>query len=320
MLLFSDLHLRPESHTTCYQVLNGVLDHAIATKEETIAFLGDFWHLRYNVPVHLLNMVNDWVSRCQKHGKKLILLPGNHDQVDELGGNALEVFDRPNVEVYSAPGINEHGAWMPYRRPEYVAQHIKELRDAVSDASAPNVLFAHLPLKGAFMNNMKMDEHGLPLSIFKGWKKIFLGHYHKQQDFMNGAAHYIGSPWQTRADEAGQPKGFAIWDGSKFERVNTDWGPKFYKLEFQDGMEVPGKEGDTIRLSVPEVTDDLKQWAINHPANVILEDTAQKVVQPRFAFSEGTTLPEYVAQYMKDKKPKELDEKVLWSQWDELTS
>jgi hypothetical protein len=318
ILLFSDLHLRPESQAVCSTVLDGVLEQALNLGVGTIGFLGDFWHIRYNVPVHLVNLVDRWLLKCQQNVIEVIFLPGNHDQVDEAGENALSVFRRKGVRVHDDPTIDEWGAWCPYRKPEFVPEILKSLRQ-----KKPIPLFAHLPVKGAMMNNLKVDEHGISIGEFKGFKQVLLGHYHKQQTFLGGVAHYIGSPWQTRADEWGQDKGVAVWDGVKFHRIQKDWGPKHYRFDasdFVEGQAIPGNPGDTIRLSVPGVTDGWKQWAQNHPAKVILEDTTEQTVQPRFAFQEGTGLSEYVNQYILDKaKPDQnLDEKVLWHMWDEL--
>lgn len=320
LLLFSDLHLKMESMHVCQTVLDRVLQEADRLGTKTVGFLGDWYHLRYAVPVVVQNAVIAWLEAARAQGIEIILLPGNHDQVDEVGRNALEVFTGwPNVKVYSEPTVDEWGAWVPYRKPEFIPEILEQVR-------APGrVLFAHLPVRGAMMNNLKEDEHGIPLGKFKGFRQVILGHYHKQQTFLGGMAHYVGSPYQTRADEWGQEKGFALWTGKAFHRLQQDIGPKYHRLsidQLQEGALVPWGPQDTVRLAVPEVTPELKKWAEQTDGHVILEDQSEHVVQTRFAFKEGTTLQEYVNQYMLDTAPKDktLDQNVLWAQWQELNS
>jgi UDP-2,3-diacylglucosamine pyrophosphatase LpxH len=83
MILFSDLHLKPESADVCFEVLDAVCALACASDRQ-VAFLGDFWHVRYALPVDLLNCVSDEMARWQLEGVEAHLLPGNHDQIDVL--------------------------------------------------------------------------------------------------------------------------------------------------------------------------------------------------------------------------------------------
>lgn len=318
MLIFSDLHLRAESMTVCRQVLSTVLQVAVQRDAGTVAFLGDFYHLRYQVPVLVQNLVVEWLEDVQGMGLNLILLPGNHDQVDELGANALEVFAGfDGVQVYSESIVDKWGAWVPYRKPEFVPAILEQLK-------APDrTLFAHLPIKGALMNNLKACEAGVTTDVLGGWRRVWTGHYHKPQDLElpgGTTAHYVGSPYQTRADEFGQQKFFVLWNGDEYERVKVNIGPKFHRLDISDlkGAQVLWGAQDTVRLTVPEVTPELQQWAQKVQGNVLLEDQSQKEVQPRFAFDEGTSLSEYAAQYMADKAPKGLDQNALWAMWSEM--
>lgn len=319
MLIFSDLHLRAESATTCRTVLYDILYEAVAMGETTIGFLGDFYHLRYQVPVVLQNMVRSWLDQCVLKGRQVIFLPGNHDQVDEKGENALAVFHNPpQVRVYTEPTVDDWGCWLPYRKPEYVPAALEYFRQQ----SGHRPLFAHLPVRGAMMNNLKVDKHGIPIGVFKGFKQVILGHYHKQQTFLGGMAHYVGSPWQTRADEWGQAKGFVTWDGQSLTRHNRTWGRRYHRVEVTGAMPEGALLGDFapqdhVRVRLSTITPEWEAWAEAHPVTVILEDASQEVVQPRFAFAEGTGLAEYVAKYMQDQGG-DLDPNVLWAQWGEL--
>lgn len=230
MILFSDLHLKPESEKVVLgEVLPGIRKACALHEDRFVGMLGDFWHLRYTVDVRLQNGVRDELKRWHQDGIELWVLPGNHDQVDLDGRNALEVFDDlPNVKVWTEPTWTNTGLWVPYRaRREDVASAI-----AVPNPYPgmwPNVLFLHHGIKTAAMNNLMVDTEGLPVEMFQTFDAVLCGHYHKRQQ-VGAKLWYVGSPYQTKADEVGQAKGYAIWDGKQLRYVDCDWGPKHYKL------------------------------------------------------------------------------------------
>ena len=77
-LAFSDLHVKDSSMDTCEIVLRNIHDEALKNNAGII-FLGDFWHVRGSLSVELLNRV----LRCfSEWTQPVILIPGNHDQVD----------------------------------------------------------------------------------------------------------------------------------------------------------------------------------------------------------------------------------------------
>lgn len=256
MILFSDLHLRPESADIVFgEVLPGILEAAIGQDDRHVIFLGDFYHLRYNVPVDLQNRVHETWKAWKEAGITLDLLPGNHDQIDLAGRHALEVFStHPNVTVWTEPGWGQHGFYMPYRKDEEVVRQTVEYTAA--GEGSPAVLFYHGGIRGAAMNDHREADEGIRVDDLKGWKKVFCGHYHKRQKMLRGKIVYVGSPWQTRADEAGHPKGYATWNGSKFAWVDTQWGPRYHKIEVPESGNVPDlsdiRPGDIVRASVAD--------------------------------------------------------------------
>jgi DNA repair exonuclease SbcCD nuclease subunit len=338
MLLFSDLHLRPETEETCFRVLDGVLEEAKARKVAAIGFLGDFWHLRYQVPVYLLNRVGKWVHEAVKIAK-LILLPGNHDQIDEIGENALQIFATHGAHVYTEPCFDEWGAWMPYRKDKgFAAQKLFELQKV-----AP-VLFGHLPVLGALMNNSLADTDGLTPECFLGFQKVVLGHYHKRQSFLDGKVTYVGSPWQTRADEWGQDKGFAIWKHKcgvacpcpvrVLEYIDKIFGRRFHRVQAASAVDLkqqlevmasqlPGaiRPEDMVQLVMPTQKDlegaqkVLSKFGLHNVAGSA-QDIA--VPQPRFGFAKGTTLTQYAQAWAQEKGKEVASFEELMGVWKEI--
>ncbi len=239
MLVTADLHLREESaEVVLGEVLPGLFDLARELDQNMVAILGDLWHLRHQVSVGLLNAVRDQFKRC---GVKVLLLPGNHDQVDVHGRNALEVLgDLFNVEVFTEPTMNQWGAWMPYRKdPAEMVAYIQNMLEDLDREGWPRVLYLHGGIRGATMNSHIFDDVGIPLEVLEPWEVVVCGHYHRAQEI--GKVRYVGSPWQTRADEAGQEKG--VWlvpdrqpykpDGMKF--LPQTWGPRHHLIELTEG-------------------------------------------------------------------------------------
>lgn len=318
ILLFSDLHLRPESEEVCFQVLDHVLQTAKQHGCSAIGFLGDFFHLRYQVPVYLLNKVSEWIWRVRTEAIDLHLLPGNHDQIHTNGEHALEVFrGRLHVYVHTQPTASEWGVWMPYRPVEAASKVLQEMPlQGLNFMWKCSRLFAHLPVLGAMMNNTKPDASGLPASTFGGFDEVYLGHYHKPHSPAPNV-HYVGSPWQTRADEAGQQKRFLLLsqDQPGFVEIPVHLGRQYFKFHADSPMSLqtqllelpkPPAPGDHVQLIMPTKSDldsarkVLQKHGLSN-VNGMASDLA--VPKPRFGFAKGTSLEKYVAAYVQEKAP-----------------
>jgi DNA repair exonuclease SbcCD nuclease subunit len=310
---------------TCLVVLESVRLEAKKRGCAGIACLGDFFHLRYQIPIVLLNLVKRWRDHVVADGLELLIQPGNHDQADELGANALEVFAGEGVRVFTDPTIRHGCAWIPYRKD---LAEVKAWLD-FARAQGVKVVFGHLPVLGAFQNNMIKDANGCPLSWFKGFALVVLGHYHKRQQW--GAVHYVGSPWQTRADEAGQAKGFAVVDLEKpsLEYVTTQWGRAHHRVDLSDKpldnflarMKWAGiQHGDRVRVTVQSEADVEKAKQGLAQAgflDAVVEPKQVTASGPRLGLGKGATLGEYARAYAAERKG-QLDEAVLVQTFEEI--
>jgi DNA repair exonuclease SbcCD nuclease subunit len=201
MIVFADLHLREQSEQTCFRVLEAVERMALED-DKRIVFCGDWWHLRYQVNVRLLNRVAELMRRWADLGLELDLVPGNHDQVDVAGRNALEVFEGDNCAVHTDPGISADGqfGFVPYRKD--LVEQFDALVAVAGEVDPGGIIFAHLPVRGSAMNNGHKCEDGIQISSHGGITQwLVLGHYHKRQSGQGWS--YVGSPYQTSFGEAG---------------------------------------------------------------------------------------------------------------------
>jgi len=257
-VIFSDLHLREASEEVCFRVLAAI--EALAIEHGShVVFCGDWWHLRYQVNVRILNRVADLMRRWEYNGISIDLLVGNHDQVDVKGGNALEVLEydgdpesSTQLRVWTEPGYDQARGWgfVPYRKdPD------EQLR-ALAEVAAKGVttIFGHFAIKGALMNNGTKDRDGLELP--GGSYRLVLGHYHMAQTGPQG--RYVGSPYQTSFGEAGNVCGCLLLDDKlgnlKFHQLDVG-APLHHIVEWDPATqpeppENPGRPGDFVRLDI----------------------------------------------------------------------
>ena len=246
MICFSDIHLREQSEAVAFRVLDWILRAADAD-DQRVVFCGDWWHLRYQVNVRLLNRVAAVMQQWKERGIHVDLLPGNHDQVDVGGANALEIFEAfSNVTVWTEPGIRTDERWgfVPYRK-DHEAQ-IKALLDVA--AEAPKVIFAHYGIKGAVMNSGRKDQDGIGTPGMEC--PLVLGHYHKHQQ--GPGYQYVGSPYQTSYGEAGNVCGCLV--NGVFTPIDVG-APKHYIIEWDPAVSDepppnPGEPHDHVRLDI----------------------------------------------------------------------
>lgn len=299
MIIFSDLHLREETAATVFdQVLPGIFQASEERGDDDIACLGDLYHIRYRVPVRLQNrlaeVLRDWTTR----GKMVYLLPGNHDQVNTEGRHALEVFaDIPGVCVFTEPTWTLHGLWIPYRKdPEAIAAALRKRKKR----GAQKVLFMHHGIRGAMMAIGHQDNEGLDPGKLKDYRTVLCGHYHLQQT-IDGFIHYIGSPYQTRASEAGQDKGYAVWDGKSLERVQTRWGKRYHLVRGASGpVDLSDVQpGDDVRVTAAPgadaeaISQALEAAGVTH---VVTPEVAAQ--EARLQVRAGSPLRDYAQAYV----------------------
>ncbi len=261
MIISADLHLDKDSADVVLgEVLPGLREAALNSPHQVIALLGDIWHLRYRVDVALLNAVREELLEGTRAGISYEIIPGNHDQVDVAGRNALEVLgDLSDVSVHNhtsadydnRTGLGCESLWVPYRK-----RHA-DLVAALDYTDIP-LAFMHHGIRGAWMNDQMQDTEGLDPEALGTFARVFLGHYHRHHILTNKAGTeiiYVGSPRQVTAAESGQDKGFLILHPNStvtFER--RAWGSRFHRLVSDaDGVVDLSavRPGDDVRVAAP---------------------------------------------------------------------
>jgi DNA repair exonuclease SbcCD nuclease subunit len=318
MILFSDVHLCEDSEETVFgQVLPGILEATKEHNDREVACLGDLLHFRYKIDARIQNQLRETFRLWYEAGIRLRILPGNHDQYNVEGRNALEVLGEiEGVCVHTNPTWDKDGLWIPYRK------EIESVSEAISVRPSSNVVFMHHGVRGSYMNDGVRDTSGVDPQVL-GKFKVFCGHYHKRQDL--GNIHYIGSPYQTKADESGQDKGYSVWDGKTLTHVTKDWGKKYHRFELSPG--------DVLDLSRVRPGDEVRVKTVGEGASVRAEQVGQQLaqsgisnhvvtpeieaMQSRLSVEENSDLKQYAKAYV-DQVETDLDKKRLMAVFGEL--
>jgi len=319
MIITADLHIKEDTEASVFgEVLPGLHKAALAQKPPRIlAILGDIYHMRYRIPVFLQNRFYFFLLDCVHSGVEVILIPGNHDQVNPMGENAIEVLSHiPKVTVYSQPTEDKHGLWIPHRK------NVESVLKALKARPKPGPVFMHQGVNGAMQNVGIKDTGNLFLESFEKETVIFSGHYHAPQTLNN--LIYVGSPYQVKADEAGQTKGYVEYDGKSFDFVDTVWGKRYFKYAMRDTKTlVPegARPEDELRIEVDgsneialAATKALDEQGF-HNVIITVKPIATK---QRLEMEEGASTDDYAQAYV-DNHETELDKVRLMHVYRNLT-
>lgn len=322
MIVTADLHLKEDSEDIVFdEVLPGIEQAALEQMDHRVAILGDIYHVRYRVSVRLQNRLLDFLDKSRV---EYILLPGNHDQINPAGENALEVFrELGNVEVKSEPGWDHLGLWIPYRKDP---EEIRKALALVPPPLCPPIGWMHHGIRGAWMNDNIQDTEGLPTEYFANLQHVYCGHYHRAQLMDSSRIVYVGSPYQTRADESGQQKQYIVWDPANMTRqfVNVNWGRKFHRVEVTvDSPLVMGEAAprDEIRIQTgPGVSpEELGKTLAGQGFNNVVITPVQKVAETRLQVDPGKGVPAYAQEYI-NQFGDDLDHQRLLALFQEITA
>ena len=329
MIVTADWHLREESaDTVLREVMPGIFQACLETSDLEVGILGDLLHFRYKIDARIQNAVADELKRWTLAGIRVRIIPANHDQYEVSGRNALELFaEIRGVSVYSVPTWDADGLWIPYRKDPVATR--AALATPHNPAFAPgDRLFMHHGIKGAWMNDNVQDGDGLELAELQPqrWKAILCGHYHKHQK-MGGNLWYIGSPWQTGANESGQAKGLVQLSGNGLAFMPRQWGPRFHRFELQPGQSLDLRgvsTRDEVRIktvgagaeaAAAVLGKQLVEAGLTH--HVVTPEVAP--LQARLTVPAGATLEHYAQAYV-TQADTDLDKAKLMAVYRELSA
>ena len=187
--------------------------------------LGDSFDNRKAIDFWALNWAKEHVyDKFEELGVNVHTIVGNHDvyykNTNEVNAvdSLLESYD--NVARHSSPTEIDIDGFKTLLLPWICQDNYDESIKAIKNTKCKSA-FGHLELNGfqLFPGMVQTNAHmNMDVSAFTKLDVVFSGHYHTRSN--DGKIFYLGNPYQIFWNDAGDKRGFHIFD--------TDT----YKLEF----------------------------------------------------------------------------------------
>ena len=271
---------------------NIVIPFLKASGIKEIINLGDTFDRRKYVNFMSLEAAKEmWFDPVKELGCKMTALIGNHDiyykntlrinSPDELlGGYDIDVIHEPSTRNFDGTDI--------LLLPWICDENRDDTFRSITESTAP-VCMGHLELNGFEAHPGHVMDHGIDMSIFKKFTKVFSGHYHTKSKKDN--CYYLGNPYQLYWNDYGQKRGFHVFDTetlrTTFYRNPFD---TFHKLYYNSGVDIPPEEeikGTFVKLIVEDKGDYTKfDYAVKRLQDIGLGDL--KIVEDLSVDLENT--------------------------------
>lgn len=307
-VVFTDLHVSGKTIDRALALLDAVRETA-KHYQCPVVCLGDFWDQRAALAVRHLDLVQREFEKWGAEGVKLIIVPGNHDQVSLDGAvNAVRIFDGfEHISVATEPYID------PEKRVAFFPWREEEGKQAEMFAALPDqgwTVFAHAEVKGALANSGREATGRVTVEEIEAHTRTcFVGHYHKRQK-LGAHTWYVGSPFEMNFGERDEPHGIAIVDSENVEPCFLDLPdfPKHYRLTWpedgeklratrpQDIVEVYFKPDDMAGPALRQALNGVRARDVR-PLPLAPDGAASSVPQFAFTLSEASKL--FVDEYAK---------------------
>lgn len=258
------------------ELLDWIYDQAIDNGVQTLIFTGDIYEDAKPDYV-LVKFLLLFLKRCEDSRIKVIIIPGNHD-IKRTGTHYVSILDlieaqeSEYVHIYKQINtIYEDGVCftlLPFRdrkslgcttHDEAIAKLAERLPFELADIPThfDKVLIGHLALEGSIFVGDEIDDLAnelmCPLSLFKGYDYVWMGHVHKPQvRSKNPYIAHIGSLDISDFGETDHQKILVLYD------------PKM-PGKFKE-IKVPSRPLRKINLSVP-LNEETTEYLLKEIAN-----------------------------------------------------
>lgn len=184
---------------------------------KTVFHLGDVWDKRTSWNIKTYNtFIDEFFKPLHDMGVKMYVIVGNHDiyykntnRVNSIQQIA-ERFDNihliQGIETVSVGGQEfDFFAWVNN-------ENYDEFVDFVNRRNYDKGVIAcgHFETIGFDMGAGTIAEHGLQPDVFKGYERVWTGHFHNPSKQMN--VEYIGNPFYLTWSDYNTRKSFIIFD------------------------------------------------------------------------------------------------------------
>lgn len=234
------------------------------SKIDTVLCLGDTFDKRRSINFMSLEAAKEmWFDPLEEMGVSMNMLVGNHDiyYKNTLRINAPSELlgSYGNITVHDSPTTVNFDGLPILLLPWICDENREESLRYVAESSA-TVAMGHLELNGFEAHPGHVMNHGMDMSMFKKFEKVFSGHYHTKSNRDN--VYYLGNPYQLYWNDYGCKRGFHVFDTetlkTTFYRNPFD---TFHKLHYNGGVSIPDEnelKGSFVKLIVEDKGDYVK--------------------------------------------------------------
>lgn len=303
-VLFTDLHVRADTLDRALTLLEAVRGELTDRGLSTAVCLGDFWDQRGVLSVRQLDLLCDEFDVWGEEGKRLIIVPGNHDQVSVDGTiHGVRPFDAYEhitvaTDLILDPALD--AAFVPWRE---LPEEQEAIFNRVPDGYT---VFAHCEIKGATTNNFHKADGKVMPKDFRRFRAVYAGHYHKRQK-LGTNAWYVGSPFEMNFGEREWPHGIAVVSSEDVEPEFIDFEgfPHHWRFKYPDDLRDFHKpvDIDVVEVHAPghllgtaKFLKDLSRIKAEDTRPIPLPEEEGEEGPPAAALKITDAIPEYVKQ------------------------
>lgn len=184
------------------KTFNYIVDEFCSRNVRVAILTGDIFETRHPTSTQL-NTFSKCIQRAINKGLEIVMVVGNHDQQRTVSTTTIDIFnslETPGVSVYPDFGIHKikdkdkviNCVLMPYRdrrmmgaetNDEAVKKIANKLNELCVNLSGQKIIVGHFMMDksvtGENPDSFSINELILPLSIFKGFDAVIMGHVHK---------------------------------------------------------------------------------------------------------------------------------------------
>jgi len=234
-VISTDWHIKLNNTEQIKDLIQQQIDVAKGLETTNLICLGDVFQSRQAQPLATLKCFEEILDLIDKSGMILYCIPGNHDKTNyESDDSFLDQFSwhpalkltRHNDKLTLDEGLRVH--LLPYFEESKWVDKLGDVNLGLL-MDGKNILMSHQALTGSMNNDSSKVENSIKPSLFKDFYKVFLGHYHNQQQVGKNIFHLPS----LQANNFGEDndKGFTVlYNDGSHELVNSKF-PQYHTIK-----------------------------------------------------------------------------------------
>jgi len=266
-ILVTDTHLgrkngADEFHNITLKLFEEICEYADCNGIKELIHLADFFDSRRAISVKTIPVAYEIIKLLNKTFDETYLLVGNHDiyYKNRMNPTSLQMFQNiEGINIVSEPmTLGNNITLQPWLLDDYKHQFVPH---------EGTYLLGHFEMSGIVINRVGTESKGgTPISTFKGYEKVFSGHYHTKST--TGNITYLGSPYHMTFNDDGS-RGFYEFDDETgdLEFIEFNGAPKFY-IFAHDKIDEELVKNNNVKIVF---TEDIGTAKINKLTNKITE-------------------------------------------------